>query len=79
LFMLDTKPLPPDLTVRRAAADRLTMRRIIFAGLVLATILALMGLATHALLAGGLDAPNVVGAASGAGQSGAWVTVNDVL
>jgi membrane glycosyltransferase len=58
--MLDTKPLPPDLTVRRAAADALTVRRIIFAGLVLATILVLMGLATHALSVGGLDALDVV-------------------
>ena len=58
--MLDTKPLPPDLAVRRAAADALTVRRIIFAGLVLATILLLMGLATHALSAGGLDALDVV-------------------
>ena len=57
--MLDT-PLPPDLIVRRAAADALTVRRIIFAGLVLATILLLMGLATHALSAGGLDALDVV-------------------
>jgi hypothetical protein len=36
--MLDTKPLPPDLAVRRAAADTLTVRRIVFAGLVPATI-----------------------------------------
>src|SRR3984957_10767940 len=58
--MLEPEPLPPDLTVRRDAADALTARRIIFAGPVLATVFLLMGLATHALSAGGLDALDVV-------------------
>ncbi len=60
--MLHTKPgacpAGPRTPAGRSAA--LTGRRSLFAGLVLATILLLMGLATDALSAGGLDALDVV-------------------
>jgi membrane glycosyltransferase len=54
-------PPPPDPRARLIdLASPLTGRRLVFAGLVLATTLLLMGLATHALAADGLDALDVV-------------------
>jgi membrane glycosyltransferase len=53
-------PPPPDLRARQPDLATLTGRRIVFAGLVLATTLLLMGLATHSLAANGLDALDVV-------------------
>jgi membrane glycosyltransferase len=55
------RPPPPDPRARLIdLASSLTGRRFVFAGLVLATTLLLMGLATHALAADGLDALDVV-------------------
>jgi membrane glycosyltransferase len=61
--MLEThagRPPQPATRTRQADIDALTRRRIVFAGLVLATTAALMGLATHALSVDGLDALDVV-------------------
>jgi membrane glycosyltransferase len=52
--------LPPQDVRARRAASVLTARRLVFAGLVLATTLALMALATQALDANGLDALDIV-------------------
>src|SRR5271167_1273117 len=55
------RPPPPDPRARLVdLASPLTGRRFVFGGLVLATTLLLMGLATHALAADGLDALDVV-------------------
>jgi membrane glycosyltransferase len=55
------RPPPPEPRARQQPdLATLTGRRIVFAGLVLATTLLLMGLATHALAANGLDALDVV-------------------
>ena len=54
------RPPLPDLRARQPDLETLTGRRIVFAGLVLATTLLLMGLATHSLAANGLDALDVV-------------------
>jgi membrane glycosyltransferase len=55
------RPPQPDPRARLFdLASPLTGRRFVFAGLVLATTLLLMGLATHALAADGLDALDVV-------------------
>jgi membrane glycosyltransferase len=54
------RPTPPDPRTRQADLATLTRRRWLFAGLVLATTLLLMGLATDALSADGLDALDVV-------------------
>jgi membrane glycosyltransferase len=62
MLQANTGRLPPPDPRARKQPDlaTLTGRRIVFAGLVLATTLLLMGLATHALAANGLDALDVV-------------------
>jgi membrane glycosyltransferase len=54
------RPPPPDRRTRQADLAALTRRRWLFAGLVVATTLLLMGLAADALSADGLDALDVV-------------------
>jgi membrane glycosyltransferase len=62
MLQANTGRLPPPDPRARQQPDlaTLTGRRIVFAGLVLATTLLLMGLATHSLAANGLDALDVV-------------------
>ncbi len=54
------RPPSPDPRARQIDMASLTGRRLVYAGLVLATMLLLMGLATHALAVDGLDALDVV-------------------